>query len=76
MESWRTEKSAREDSKIMKKLGIALLAVAFALPTFVMAQEPSATEKKTTEKTKKTKKTKKKSTEKTKETAAPKPPAQ
>jgi hypothetical protein len=70
MESWRTEKSAREDPKIMKKLGIALLAVAFAVPTFVAARQE---EKKTTEKTKKTKK---KSTKKTKETAPPKAPAQ
>ena len=72
MESWRTEKSAREDSKIMKKLGIALLAVAFALPTFVVAQETKKEETKTTEKTKKTKK---KSTKKKKDTTETKPPA-
>jgi hypothetical protein len=72
MEVWRTERSAREDPKIMKKLGIALLAVAFALPTFVVAQEPKKEEPTTTEKKKKKKSTKKK-TEKKKEEA--KPPA-
>lgn len=71
MEAWRTEKSAREDPKIMKKLGIALLAVAFAVPTFVVASQPE--EKKTTEK--KAKKTKKKSTKKKKDTTETKPPA-
>jgi mannose/fructose/N-acetylgalactosamine-specific phosphotransferase system component IIC len=73
MESWRTQRSAREDPKIMKKLGIALLAVAFALPTFVVAQEPKKEEPTTTEKKKKKKSTKKKKTEKKKEEA--KPPA-
>jgi ribosomal protein L12E/L44/L45/RPP1/RPP2 len=57
MEAWRTESSAREDPTIMKKLGVALLAVAFALPTFVVAQEQKE-EKKTTEKKKKSKKKK------------------
>ena len=70
MEVWRTERSAREDPKIMKKLGIALLAVAFALPTFVVAQEPQKEDTKKTEKKKK--KSTKKKTEKKKEE---KPPA-